>query len=72
MIRAHAGGLPKCVAFINGRKIEDAFAVWALWNGGPGIVGYFPRTASGHHFLSVEQDDVARAYLLGLVRLEFI
>ena len=52
--------------FVNGKKNDppSVFAVWALWNGGPGVVGYYPRTAGGNVYLSPKSNSMACAYRL--------
>lgn len=36
----------------NGKEVSNVFAVYALWNGGPGIIGYFPETAGGRFYIT--------------------
>lgn len=65
------GGLIKIVSpspkpvrvLIGGRVVTGAFAVYALWNGGPGVVGYYLRTVGGH--LYITDGEAARAWRIG-------
>ena len=38
--------------WVNGKEANKVFAVYALWNGGPGIIGYFPETSSGRLYIT--------------------
>lgn len=52
----------------NGREqVDTAFAVWALWNGGPGIVGYYPLTVRGLVYLDPCGTRAAAAFRIGRV-----
>lgn len=48
---------------INGELDLNVFAIWLLWDGGPALIGYYPRTTSGALFISPD-GDVAVAYRL--------
>lgn len=54
---------------LNDEICESVFGVWALWNGGPGIVGQYLKDISGHLYLDIEGKTAARAYRLGIVHV---
>lgn len=69
MIIIKAGGGRRYEVFLRGgrEKVDAGFAVWALWNGGPGVVGYYPKDVHGHCYLDMAGDRVASAYRIGRV-----
>lgn len=54
--------------FIGREPVEDCAAAFALWNGGPGYVVYYPVDVSGHFYLTPERR-VASAIRFGMVRV---
>lgn len=74
MIVIKAGSKPgigyswKCYeVFLGGEQVRKCTKVWALWNGGPGLVEYLPEKVNGQVYLDDSGTDVARAYRVGLV-----
>lgn len=69
MIVIKPGGLRRYDVFLRGgrERVDTAFAVWALWNGGPGIVGYYPPDVRGHLYLDPCGTRVAAAFRIGRV-----
>lgn len=55
--------------FIGREPVEDCAAAFALWNGGPGYVVYYPKNVSGHVYMTPE-GRVASAIRFGMVRIE--
>lgn len=46
---------------INGEVDLSVFAIWLLWDGGPALIGYYPRTVAGALYMAPD-DEVAVAY----------
>lgn len=53
---------------IGGEPVEHCAAAFALWNGGPGYVVYYPKDVSGHIYLTPE-GRMASAIRFGMVRV---
>lgn len=49
---------------VRGSVVGDVFAVYALWNGGPGVIGYYPRTVRGHLYTAAGGKEAAIAWRL--------
>lgn len=52
----------RCELFIDGKPARHAFRVMALWNGGPGVVWYYPVNAAGRLYCRPEGDGPATAF----------
>lgn len=50
---------------IGEEEVRDVVSVRALWNGGPGIIGYLPRNVRGTLYIDPSGDRVATAFRLG-------
>lgn len=51
--------------FVNGKRASRVMAVWALWNGGPGVIEYAPKVANGNLILCDHVDEIATAFRFG-------
>lgn len=71
MIAIEAGSGKRCRIFLGDEEITRCTGVWALWNGGPGIVRYFLLNDDGRIYFDPIADRIATGYRFGLrVRVE--
>ena len=65
MIVAHASKATRRMqVFVNGSPRKRVLSVWALWNGGPGVIKYMVIDVNGSVFLDDPGRDLAIAYKL--------
>lgn len=64
-----AGSGKRYEVLLGSEPVPRAFSVWALWNGGLGIVGYFPVDVAGHVYRDPNGDRLASAYRVGIVKV---
>jgi hypothetical protein len=67
VIKAGNTGGRRYEVFMGRELVNKATAVWALWNGGPGIVAYLPTTIDGLVYLDDSGTHAATAYRVGRV-----
>ena len=73
VIKAGKTGGRRYEVYLGREKVKEGVtAVWALWNGGPGIVSYYPTDVQGRAYLDLSGKHAATAYRIGRVTVREI
>ena len=57
--------------YINNKPFSYVYKLIALWNGGPGIVWYFPRDINDKVLIDINNSNrLATAFRLGFIRVK--